>query len=716
MSAQAELISDVRGYDPSADEEMLRRAYAFSMDAHASQVRESGDPYFSHPLEVARIIADMKLDTATVVTALLHDTVEDTLATLEEVGEQFGSEIERLVDGVTKLSRLEMPAEQDFQAENFRKLLLATSNDIRVLLVKLADRLHNMRTLEHVRNPDKRRRIAVETMEIYAPLAERIGMHKMQMELEDFAFAEINAEARESVVARLGFLHERGPDLIERITATLEQALADGGLKTQIFGREKRPYSIWRKMETKNISFEQLSDVMAFRIVVNKVDDCYRALGILHTTYSMVPEHFKDYISTPKLNNYRSLHSTVIGPERQRIELQIRTWEMHNEAELGVAAHWQYKTAGDTKDGNQYRWIRVLLEILENASNPDELFEHTKLEMFRDQVFCFSPRGNLIALPQGATSVDFAYAVHSEVGNSCVGAKVNGAIGPLSRVLNNGDQVEILRSSNAAPSPTWLEFAVTGKAKAEIRRFVRNKEKSEYVNLGRAILEKQFRERGHEYSEKALKGALKIGNFPKEDDLLGAVGRGDTRPGDVVEAIFPGEKGSRLSARRVFAFMRPRGKPSKAGDPGVPIKGLIPGMAVHYATCCSPLPGERIVGIVTTGKGVTIHSIDCEVLENFADAPELWLDVSWTADSEAPDVHIGRISTVIANERGSLGDMASLIARNAGNINNLKIAQRDPEFFSIVVDIEVQDIKHMSDILAALRASPNVQSVKRLRQ
>ena len=715
-SVQADLVADVRGYDPGADGDLLRRACAFSMAAHASQLRESGDPYFSHPLEVARIIVEMKLDTATVVTALLHDTVEDTLATLEEIGALFGPEIERLVDGVTKLSRLEMPAEQDLQAENFRKLLLATSNDIRVLLVKLADRLHNMRTLEHVRNAEKRRRIALETMEIYAPLAERIGMYNMQMELEDIAFAEINPEARQSVVARLGFLHERGPDLIERITEALQRALADRGLPARISGREKRPYSIWRKMETKNISFEQLSDVMAFRVVVDAVPDCYRALGILHTTYSMVPEHFKDYISTPKLNNYRSLHSTVIGPERQRIELQIRTWEMHEEAELGVAAHWRYKTQGDSRDGPQYRWIRVLLEILENASNPDELFEHTKLEMFRDQVFCFSPRGDLIALPRGATPVDFAYAVHSAVGNSCVGAKINGAIGPLGRVLNNGDQVEILRSSNAAPSPTWLDFVVTGKAKAEIRRFVRNKEKSEYVNLGRAILEKQFRERGHDYSEKALKGALKIGSFARAEDLLEAVGRGETRPAEVVEAIFPGEKGSRLSARRVFALMRSRGKPAKAGDPAVPIKGLIPGMAVHYATCCSPLPGERIVGIVTTGKGVTIHSIDCEALENFAAAPELWLDVSWTADSEAPDVHIGRISTVIANERGSLGDMASLIARNLGNINNLKITQRDPEFFTIVVDIEVQDIKHMSDILAALRASPSIQSVKRLRQ
>ena len=716
MSAQTELVSDVRGYDPSADEALLRRAYSFSMHAHASQVRESGDPYFSHPLEVARIITDMKLDTATVVTALLHDTVEDTLATLQEIGEKFGPEIERLVDGVTKLSRLEMPAEQDLQAENFRKLLLATSNDIRVLLVKLADRLHNMRTLEFIRNADKRRRIAVETMEIYAPLAERIGMHEMQIELEDIAFAEINPEARQSVLARLGFLHERGYDLIGRITEALKETLADNGIKAQIVGREKRPYSIWRKMENKNISFEQLSDVMAFRIVVDDIPDCYRALGAFHTAHPMVPEHFKDYISTPKLNNYRSLHSTVIGPEQQRIELQIRTWEMHEEAELGVAAHWQYKTHADTKDDSQYRWIRVLLEILENASNPDEMFEHTRLEMFRDQVFCFSPKGGLIALPQGATPVDFAYAVHSEVGNSCVGAKINGGIGPLSTVLNNGDQVEVLRSTNAAPSPTWLDFVVTGKAKGEIRRFVRNQERHEYVNLGRAILDKKFRERGHEYSEKALKGAFKVGNFAKEEDLLEAVGRGDLRSTEVVEAIFPGEKRSRLSARRVLAFMRPRAKPAKAGDPGVPIKGLIPGMAVHYATCCSPLPGERIVGIVTTGKGVTIHSIDCEALENFADSPELWLDVAWTEDSETPDVHIGRISTVLANERGSLGDMASLIARNLGNINNLKITQRDPEFFAIVVDIEVQDVKHMSDILAALRASPHVQTVKRLRQ
>ncbi|MDA0262488.1 MAG: DUF5913 domain-containing protein, partial [Proteobacteria bacterium] len=338
------------------------------------------------------------------------------------------------------------------------------------------------------------------------------------------------------------------------------------------------------------------------------------------------------------------------------------------------------------------------------------------LEMFRDQVFCFSPKGNLIALPRGATAVDFAYAVHSEVGNSCVGAKINGGIGPLGTVLNNGDQVEILRSSNAAPSPTWLDFVVTGKAKGEIRRFVRNQERSEYASLGRAMLERQFREGGHEYSEKALKAAFKVGNFAKEEDILEAVGRGETRPAEIVEAIFPGEKRSRLSVRRFLAFMRPRAKPAKAGDPGVPIKGLIPGMAVHYATCCSPLPGERIVGIVTTGKGVTIHSIDCEALENFANAPELWMEVSWTADSETPNVHIGRISTVLANERGSLGDMASLIARNLGNINNLKITQRDPEFFALVVDIEVQDVKHMSDILAALRASPHVQTVKRLRQ
>jgi GTP pyrophosphokinase len=713
MNLQVDLVDRVRSYDSAADAVLLRSAYDFSLAAHGTQVRESGDPYFSHPLEVARIVAGLKLDSPTVATALLHDTVEDTLATLPDIETRFGAEVAGLVDGVTKLSRLELSSEGSSQAENFRKLLLATSNDIRVLLVKLADRLHNMRTLSFVKNPDKRKRVAHETMEIYAPLAERIGLHEVHQELEDLAFAEINPEARASVAARLSYLRDRGTDLIARITQALKKTLSDGGVEAHVIGREKRAYSIWRKMERKKVSFEQLSDVVAFRVIVKAVDDCYRALGILHRTYPMVPNSFDDYVSTPKPNNYRSLHTAVIGPEQQRIEVQIRTWEMHEEAELGVAAHWQYKTRADTKEGTQYRWIRALLEILEHASSPDEFLEHTKLEMFHDQVYCFTPKGAVFELPRGATAVDFAYAVHSDVGDTCVGCRVNGNLVGLDTPLNNGDQVEILRSTERAPSPLWLDFVVTGKARAGIRRFVRDKERDEYMRLGRAILEKRFREGGHDYSDKALKAALKLGNYKAEDDVLAGVGRGEVRPSDVVEAVFPGEKRSRLSARGMLAFMRPRAKPAKAGDPAVPIRGLIPGMAVHYATCCSPLPGDRIVGIVTTGKGVTVHTIDCETLEAFAETPERWLDVSW--EEARTGVHVGRLTTVIANERGNLGLVASLIARNLGNISNLKITKRTPDYFTMVIDIEVSDARHMSDIIAALRASPQIQSVERMR-
>ena len=714
MTDQLDLLEGAGIFDGSAEAELLSKAHAFSMEAHGSQTRESGDPYFSHPLEVANIIAKMKLDNATIITALLHDTVEDTLATLDQIEDEFGDEIARLVDGVTKLSLLELPSDKTRQAENFRKLLLAMSADIRVLLVKLADRLHNMRTLEFVADTDKRKRIAHETMDIYAPLAERIGMQEMKDELEDLAFAQLNAEARNSVMARLRFLRERGGDLGDRITGRLGRTLSDAGIDASVSGREKRPFSIWRKMERKSVTFEQLSDVMAFRVVVGTIPECYRALGVLHTAYSMIPDRFKDYISTPKPNNYRSLHSTVIGPEQQRLELQIRTWEMHEEADLGVAAHWQYKLS-NVQDGTHYRWIRELLDILDQTSTPEEFLENTKLAMFHDQVFCFSPKGDLIALPRGATPVDFAYAVHTRVGDTCVGAKVNGQIVPLRAQLDNGDQVEILRSSGQTPSPTWENFVVTGKARAGVRRFVRHRRRTEYINLGKAILEKTFRQDGKDYSEKALDEALGKFSYKNRDDLLAAVGEGVLTGRRVVEAIYPGEKKSMRRTRRVLAFMRPRAKPAKAGDPAVPIRGLIPGVAVHFATCCHPIPGDRIVGFMTTGKGVTIHTIDCETLENVADAPEHWLDVSWTPDTEGSETRVGRISAVVANEPGSLATLATVIARNVGNISNLKIVIRSPDFFEMVVDIEVRDVKHFTDIVAALRASPQIQSVKRVR-
>src|SRR5882724_4987003 len=466
MIRQFQLVETVKAYDPGADEDALNRAYVFSMKAHGSQERASGDPYFSHPLEVANILTKMKLDGASIITALLHDTVEDTDATLEQIEQLFGKEVARLVDGVTKLSRIELQSDHTKHAENFRKLVLAMSADIRVLLVKLADRLHNMQTLHFMKDSDKRRRIALETLEIYAPLAERMGMQQMKDELENLAFAELYQDAQASIVQRLKFLREQGGDMVPRIIAELKRTLDAAGIEAWISGREKTPYSIWRKMQRKNISFEQLSDIMAFRIVVPDVSACYQALGTLHSTYSMVPGRFKDYISTPKPNNYRSLHTGVIGPERQRIEVQIRTREMHEVAELGVAAHWRFKQDAPRLDGRQYRWLRELLDILEHAAGPEEFLEHTKLEMFQDQVFCFTPKGDLIALPRGATPVDFAYAVHSQIGDTCVGAKINGRLLPLRTELANGDQVEIVTSKAQTPSPTWERFVVTGKARA----------------------------------------------------------------------------------------------------------------------------------------------------------------------------------------------------------------------------------------------------------
>ena len=479
MIRQFELVERVKSYDPNADEEALNRAYVFAMKQHGSQTRASGDPYISHPLEVAGILTELKLDGNSIITALLHDIVEDTDCTLADVEQRFGPEISRLVDGVTKLTRLELQSEQTKHAENFRKLLLAMSEDIRVLLVKLADRVHNMRTLHHIESEEKRRRIARETMDIYAPLAERIGMQRFKDELQDLAFEQLNPDGRQSIVARLEFLKQHGEDLPERIIHELQRALAQDGIEAWVTGRKKSPYSIWRKMQRQNVAFEQLSDIMAFRIVVEDIGACYQSLGTLHSRYPVVPGRFKDYISTPKPNGYRSIHTCLLGPERERVEVQIRTAEMHDVAEYGVAAHWRYKQGAQAVDGRQYRWLRELLDILEHASNPEEFLEHTKLEMFQDQVFGFTPKGDLIALPSGATVIDFAYAVHSEVGNSCVGAKLNGRIVPLRSQLSNGDQVEIITSKAQKPSPDWEGFVVTGKAKACIRRFVRQEQRQQ---------------------------------------------------------------------------------------------------------------------------------------------------------------------------------------------------------------------------------------------
>lgn len=715
LMRQYELVERVRAYDPDVNEDLLNRAYVFSMQAHGMQLRASGDPYFSHPLEVAGLLTDMKMDSTTIATGLLHDTVEDTLASMDDIQKQFGPSVARLVDGVTKLSRIELQTDQAKQAENFRKLVLAMSEDIRVLLVKLADRLHNMRTLHYLKDPEKRRRIARETLEIYAPLAERIGIEKMQHELEDLAFGELYPDARNSIVTRLNFLRNEGEKLVDKILIELKKVVAASGIKADIEGREKVPYSIWQKMQRKNVAFEQLSDIMAFRIHVDTIEQCYQVLGIIHSRYSMVPGRFKDYISTPKPNQYQSLHTGVIGPERQRIEIQIRTHKMHEVAELGVAAHWDYKAGGVPTDGQQYRWLRELLDIVEHAQKPEEFLENTKLELFQDQVFCFTPKGDLIALPRGATPVDFAYAVHSNVGDSCVGAKVNGRMVPLRTVLRNGDQVEIVRQKGGSPSPAWERFVVSGKAKACIRRFVRAQQRTEFVLLGKSMIEKLCRQEGVEFSEKAFEAVAQNFQSSNLEDLYANIGASLQPVRDVFNAVFPAHKAKPIEKQEIVAEKLPTTKPkAKPGSAPLTLKGLIPGMAVHYARCCHPLPGDSIVGIVTTGKGVTIHTSDCETLESFARTPERWIDVGW-GDGHGQDGNelVGRLSVVITNKPNSFAALTTVIGKNNGNITNLKIINRTTDFFDVLVDIEVKDSSHLVNIIAALRANTAINSVER---
>ena len=711
MIRQYELVEKVKSYDPQVDENLLNRAYVFSMKAHGAQVRASGDPYFSHPLEVAGILTDMNLDGATIATALLHDTVEDTIATAEEIEELFGLEIATLVEGVTKLGKLDIQTESARQAENFRKFLLALSDDIRVLLVKLADRLHNMRTLHHIKNPDKRRRIALETMEIYAPLAERIGVRSFKDELEDLSFKEVNPEAFDSVSQRLEYLRKKAGNLTKSINKPINKLLKIEGVKAIVEGREKTPFSIWNKMERLNVRFEQLSDVMAFRILVDNEEDCYKTLGLIHKTWAMVPGQFDDYISTPKRNGYKSIHTAVMGPDKFRIEIQIKTHEMHRIAESGVAAHWRYKTGGKKTEGQQYKWVQELLEILDHAVSPEEFLEHTKLEMFQDQVFCFTPKGTLISLPRGSTTVDFAYAVHTRIGDTCVGAKVNSRHVPLRHQLENGDQVEILRSKAQTPSPQWEGFVITGKARVSIRRFVRKQHQAEYIKLGKDMLQHAFRKEKLNFKQKVIKDALYKLKADKVQDVYEELGQGFRIDKEVLQVIFPS-----------IEFLHDPKAPVAAvsdWDPeeglhAIPIRGLTPGMAVHLSDCCHPLPGDRIVGEQTPGKGIMIHTIDCDSLRNIEDQSN-WLDLSWRDKNKNLDFFAGRLKLVMLNEAGALGTICSVVARTGGNISNLKVVGRDPDFFTMLVDVEVKNVKHLTSIMATLRALDVISTANRMR-
>jgi GTP pyrophosphokinase len=683
------------------------------MTAHGKQFRASGDPYFAHPLEVAAILTDLKLDVATIATALLHDTIEDTLVTYEDIKEKFGDEIAGLVDGVTKLSQLEVFSERTKQAENFRKLMLAITGDIRVLLVKLADRLHNMRTLGYIEKPEKRRRIAQETVDIYAPLAGRIGMQNMREELEDLAFAELDAEARNSIVTHFARLDMASGDRVGRIADQIKRKLAELGLEAWVYGRAKRPFSIWRKLQTKKLSFEQLSDIFAFRVIVGSTADCYRALGIIHTNWQMVPERFKDFISTPKPNGYRSIHTTVIGPEKQRVEIQIRTQEMHDIAERGVAAHWRYREHVPDQglpDSATFGWLRDMVDLLERGDTAEEALEHSKLALYQDQVFCFTPKGSLISLPRGATPIDFAYAVHTDLGNSAVGAKVNGNHVALHTPLRNGDQVEIIATRDSAPSPMWEQFVVTGRARAEIRRFLRHAQRDEHVKFGHKILEKTFADEGRELTEKAVEEVAKKLRLPKAEDVYADVGRGALRGHEVLEAVFPELKRRQAPRKTGAAGVA---TPSRAKP--ISIRGLTEGISYTLGQCCHPLPGDRIVGLMTPDVGTVIHTIDCAELDKAQNMDD-WLDVAWGRNAAESGLSVARVLVRVNNAPGSLAAVMTAIAANDGNIFNLKVTSRNPLYFEFTVDIEVRDVAHLQNILGALRVTDAVESVDRVRE
>jgi GTP diphosphokinase / guanosine-3',5'-bis(diphosphate) 3'-diphosphatase len=716
MMRQYELVERVTAYDPGANETLLNRAYVYAMKAHGSQTRASGDPYFSHPLEVAAILTDLKLDDATIVAALLHDVIEDTSATNKEIEELFGSDIAGLVEGLTKIRRLDLVTREAAQAENLRKLLVAVSKDIRVLLVKLADRLHNMRTLHHVA-PEKRQRIAQETIDIYAPLAGRMGMQTMRDELEDHAFRVLNPEAHKTISERLMRLRQESGDAIVEIEKALRDKLAANKITTEVYGREKRPYSIWRKMERKHVSLGQLSDIFGFRVIVSSLDECYRALGIAHHAWRAVPGRFKDYISNPKQNNYRSLHTTVIGPRHMRVELQIRTREMHEVAERGIAAHGFYKDAPsvaqaekgvhvDGAESQAYQWLRHLIDILSEGDNPKEFLEHTRLELFHDQVFCFTPKGDLIALPRGANAIDFAYAVHTDVGNSCVGCRINGRHAPLMSELDNGDEVEIIRSRAQVPPAAWERLAVTGKARAAIRRATRTAIRNQYAGLGRAILERALFRHGRTFADKELAAVVSRIGFKEPEDALAALGRGEIASTDLLSAM-----GVQVDAKL------PQGETkrstAKRGERAIGVRGLNRDLPIRFAPETGAVPGERIVGILTPGEGITIYPIFARGLQNFDDEPDRWVDLTWDTLDDG-QLYPARVKVMIHNEVGALAQVTGVIGDNGGNIDNLQMVTRAQDFYDLDIVLEVHDVKHLNRIMQDLRLKPLVSSVVRM--
>ena len=716
MMRQFELVDKVSGYLSNLDETLLNQAYVFTIKKHGDQKRASGDPYFSHPVEVAGILTELKLDVSTIVTGLLHDTLEDTDATYEELQKLFGEEVAQLVDGVTKLSKLELTADQNKQAENLRKLLVATANDIRVLIVKLADRLHNMRTLHYIQDPSRKQRIAQETLEIYAPLAGRMGIQSFREELEDLSFKMLKPQGYNLISEKLAALKAERSDMLDSIAYDLKNLLTEEDVDAAVEGREKSPFSIWRKMENKSISLEQLSDIFGFRVIVDTEADCYRALGAVHRKWQFVPGRFKDYISVPKTNNYRSLHTTIIGPNRQRVEIQIRTSEMHTIAQNGVAAHWLYKDSDDDRrkvfeDIKPFKWLQELVDQLKIANTAEEFLEDTKMELFHDQVFCFTPKGRIIALPKGATPLDFAYAVHTEVGNSCAGARVNGNITPIRTVLRNGDEVEIIRAEGQLPSANWESIVVTGKARAAIRHHLRENEHLAHIKTGREIIASVFQAEKKSNDDNHLERALVPLECETLDDLYAMVGAGQVSGTEVFRKVYPDQKSPGMLVTALNAITS---KVGSDGNKNAPVIGGDSFSAIKFAPETFPLPGDRIVGIMTPGEGVMVYPISSPLLQDYEAELDRWLPLKWDDEASHGRMYDTRLSLTVANKIGALAIISRTIGEFGANISNLSMNQRDEDFCLLEMDLEVRDLNHVKEIISALRGSRLVNRVKRV--
>ncbi|MEM9249610.1 MAG: bifunctional (p)ppGpp synthetase/guanosine-3',5'-bis(diphosphate) 3'-pyrophosphohydrolase [Pseudomonadota bacterium] len=693
-----DLISLISVYNPHSDADRIRRAYAFGQQMHEGQTRHSGEPYFTHPVAVAAILAQMRLDDDTIITALLHDTVEDTRARYSDIAEQFGDEIARLVDGVTKLTNLQLASSETKQAGNFRKLFMAMSEDLRVILVKLADRLHNMRTIRHQR-PEKQIQKSRETMDIFAPLAGRMGMQWMRDELEDLSFQVLNPDGRRSIMRRFVSLQRETGDVVDKITSDIRTELQKVGINAAVFGRAKRPYSIWRKMQEKELTFSRLSDIYGFRVIVEQELECYGVLGAIHQRWKAVPGRFKDYISQPKSNGYRSIHTTVSGRDGKRVEVQIRTREMHEVAEAGVAAHWSYRDGERAHNPfavDPAKWISQLKERFDETDT-EEFLEHVKLEMYSDQVFCFTPKGDVVQLPKGATPLDYAYAIHTRIGDSCVGAKVDGMRVPLWTRLKNGQSVEIVTAEGQRPQATWLEIVITGRAKAAVRRSLREEDRERYIKLGRELARVAFEHLGRKVSDKALATAAKQLGIAGPEELLARLGSAETSARAVVDALYPDQ--------------------SRKGDevaPGRAVLGLEPDQQPQRGPCCQPLPGERIVGITYRGKGVVVHAIDCPTLATLEDQTERWVDLHWHSGLH-PAVYAVSLGIVITNDAGVLGRICTLIGEQKANISDLEFVDRKPDFYRLRVDVDLRDVEHLHMVMTALEAENDVAECKRLR-